>query len=43
MGLLNMNSTDYYSEFAREGGRVGWGSPRTKSGGGQGGVARCVR
>ena len=43
-----MNSTDYFSMFAKEGGRVGWGYPRTKSGrgvlgSGQGGVARCVR
>lgn len=34
-----MNSTDFYSEFAKEGGRVGSGS----LGCGQGGVARCVR
>lgn len=43
-----MNSSDFYSLFAKEGGRVGWGYPRTKSGGGapgsgQGGVARCAR
>jgi sulfate adenylyltransferase subunit 1 len=34
-----MNSTDYYSTFAKEGGRVGSGAV----GSGQGGVARCVR
>jgi sulfate adenylyltransferase subunit 1 len=34
-----MTSTDYYSTFAKEGGRVGSGS----LGSGQGGVARCVR
>lgn len=39
--------TDVHSTFAKEGGRVGWGSPRTKSGGGvlgagTGGVARCA-
>jgi hypothetical protein len=33
-----MNSTDYYSTFAKEGGRVGSGA----LGSGQGGVARCV-
>ncbi len=43
-----MNSPDFYSTFAKEGGRVGWGYPRAKRGGGnlgsgQGGVARCVR
>lgn len=43
-----MNSTDFCTGFAKEGGRVGWGSPRKKSGGGalgagQGGVGRCVR
>lgn len=48
MGLLTMDSTGFYVTFAKEGGRVGWGSPRTKSGGGapgsgQGGVARCAR
>ncbi|MCI3271567.1 sulfate adenylyltransferase [Streptomyces sp. 7R015] len=34
-----MNSLDYYSTFAKEGGRVGSGD----LGSGQGGVARCVR
>jgi hypothetical protein len=34
-----MNSTDFYSGFAKEGGRVGSGA----LGSGQGGVARCVR
>ncbi|MGC0328851.1 hypothetical protein RKD23_001841 [Streptomyces sp. SAI-170] len=34
-----MNSTDYYSTFAKEGGRIGSGAV----GSGQGGVARCVR
>ncbi|KOU57694.1 sulfate adenylyltransferase [Streptomyces sp. MMG1533] len=34
-----MNSTDFYSSFAKEGGRVGSGA----LGSGQGGVARCVR
>ncbi|TWV44684.1 sulfate adenylyltransferase [Streptomyces misionensis] len=34
-----MNSTDFYSAFAKEGGRVGSGA----LGSGQGGVARCVR
>lgn len=34
-----MTSTDYYSTFAKEGGRVGSGT----LGSGQGGVARCVR
>ncbi|MFC3349539.1 hypothetical protein ACFOOM_19310 [Streptomyces echinoruber] len=43
-----MTTTDFSSTFAKEGGRVGWGSPRTKYGGGalgsgQGGVARCAR
>jgi sulfate adenylyltransferase subunit 1 len=33
-----MNSTDYYSTFAKEGGRIGSGAV----GCGQGGVARCV-
>lgn len=38
---------DIYATFAKERGRVGWGYPRTKSGGGalgsgQGGVGRCV-
>jgi hypothetical protein len=33
-----MNSTDYFSTFAKEGGRVGSGT----RGSGQGGVARCV-
>ncbi|MER6121342.1 hypothetical protein ABT173_01305 [Streptomyces sp. NPDC001795] len=42
-----MTVTYFYSMFAKEGGRVGWGYPRTKSGGGalgsgQGGVARCA-
>lgn len=40
--------TDVFGTFAKEGGRVGWGYPRTKSGGGdlgagRGGVARCAR
>jgi len=40
--------TDFPAGFAKEGGRAGRGSPRTKSGGralgaGQGGVERCVR
>ncbi len=34
-----MNSPDFYSEFAKEGGRVGSGT----LGSGQGGVDRCVR
>lgn len=34
-----MTSTDYWSTFAKEGGRVGSGT----LGSGQGGVARCVR
>jgi sulfate adenylyltransferase subunit 1 len=34
-----MNSTDYYSTFAKEGGRVGSGT----LGAGTGGVARCAR
>ncbi|MGX1273051.1 hypothetical protein RKD18_006245 [Streptomyces phaeoluteigriseus] len=34
-----MTATDYYSTFAKEGGRVGSGA----LGSGQGGVARCVR
>lgn len=34
-----MNSSDFYSTFAKEGGRVGSGAV----GSGQGGVARCVR
>lgn len=43
-----MNSPDSHSLFAKEGGRFGWGSPRTKSGGGAlgsglGGVGRCAR
>ncbi|RZB15472.1 sulfate adenylyltransferase [Streptomyces sp. F001] len=38
MGLLIMNSTDYFSTFAKEGGRVGSGA----LGSGQGGVARCA-
>ncbi len=43
-----MNSPDFYSLFAKEGGGVGWGSPRTESGGGkggagQGGTGRCAR
>ncbi|WP_158786496.1 hypothetical protein [Streptomyces sp. NRRL F-5065] len=47
MGLLTMASRDVYGTFAEEGGRVvsgafGWGSPRTESGGGQGGVTRCT-
>jgi sulfate adenylyltransferase subunit 1 len=33
-----MNSTDFYSSFAKEGGRVGSGA----LGSGQGGVARCA-
>ncbi|MBG0851660.1 sulfate adenylyltransferase [Streptomyces spinoverrucosus] len=33
-----MTSTDFYSSFAKEGGRVGSGA----LGSGQGGVARCV-
>ena len=43
-----MTSPDFFSMFAKEGGRVGsgalgWGCPQTEFGGGQGGVARCVR
>ncbi|TKT03396.1 sulfate adenylyltransferase [Streptomyces lasalocidi] len=38
MGLLSMNSSDFYSTFAKEGGRVGSGA----LGSGQGGVARCA-
>ncbi|MFF0795176.1 hypothetical protein [Streptomyces spiralis] len=43
-----MSSPDFYSMFAKEGGRagsgaLGWGSLRTEFGGGQGGVGRCVR
>lgn len=34
-----MDSHDYYSTFAKEGGRVGSGAV----GSGQGGVTRCVR
>lgn len=34
-----MKAHDYYSTFAKEGGRVGSGAV----GSGQGGVARCVR
>lgn len=34
-----MNSTDYSSTFAKEGGRIGSGD----LGSGQGGVPRCVR
>ncbi|KOT96125.1 sulfate adenylyltransferase [Streptomyces sp. NRRL F-4707] len=34
-----MGSPDFYSTFAKEGGRVGSGV----LGSGQGGVARCVR
>jgi hypothetical protein len=34
-----VTSTDIYSTFAKEGGRVGSGT----LGSGQGGVARCVR
>lgn len=34
-----MTTTDFYSMFAKEGGRVGSGA----LGSGQGGVARCVR
>lgn len=35
---------DAFSTFAKEGGRIGWGSRRTKYGGGAlGGVGRCVR
>jgi hypothetical protein len=34
-----MNSTDFYSTFAKEGGRIGSGA----LGSGQGGVARCAR
>lgn len=33
-----MKATDYYSTFAKEGGRVGSGA----LGSGQGGVARCA-
>jgi sulfate adenylyltransferase subunit 1 len=33
-----MTSTDFYSTFAKEGGRVGSGA----LGSGQGGVARCA-
>ncbi|MCM1936818.1 sulfate adenylyltransferase [Streptomyces sp. G3] len=39
MGLLSMGSPDFYSTFAKEGGRVGSGA----EGSGQGGVARCAR
>lgn len=38
MGLLTMNSPDFYSTFAKEGGRVGSGALSA----GQGGVARCA-
>ncbi|WP_395296659.1 hypothetical protein ACF9IK_26840 [Kitasatospora hibisci] len=36
-----------FSGMDKEGGRIGWGHPRTKSGGGvlgsgQGGLVRCV-
>lgn len=34
-----MTSPDFYSTFAKEGGRIGSGA----LGSGQGGVARCVR
>ncbi len=34
-----MKTTDFFSLFAKEGGRVGSGA----LGSGQGGVARCVR
>jgi sulfate adenylyltransferase subunit 1 len=34
-----MTTTDFYSTFAKEGGRVGSGV----RGSGQGGVGRCVR
>ncbi|MPY55273.1 sulfate adenylyltransferase [Streptomyces sp. K1PN6] len=34
-----MNPTDFFSTFAKEGGRVGSGD----LGSGQGGVARCAR
>jgi hypothetical protein len=34
-----MTGIDFYSSFAKEGGRVGSGA----LGSGQGGVARCVR
>ncbi len=34
-----MKTRDYFSTFAKEGGRVGSGAV----GSGQGGVARCVR
>lgn len=34
-----MKTTDAYSTFAKEGGRIGSGA----LGSGQGGVARCVR
>jgi hypothetical protein len=34
-----MNSTDFYSMFAKEGGRIGSGA----LGSGQGGVDRCAR
>ncbi|MBA9056784.1 sulfate adenylyltransferase [Streptomyces sp. TR1341] len=34
-----MNSPDFYSTFAKEGGRVGSGA----LGSGEGGVGRCVR
>ncbi|MBP2048068.1 hypothetical protein J2Z21_000992 [Streptomyces griseochromogenes] len=33
-----MNRTDFYSTFAKEGGRIGSGA----LGSGQGGVARCA-
>lgn len=36
---FDMNPIDYYSTFAKEGGRVGSGA----LGSGQGGVARCAR
>ncbi len=43
-----MSRVDVFATFAKEGGRfgsgaLGWGSPRTEFGGGQGGVARCAR
>lgn len=48
MASPSMASRDVFSTFAKEGGRVGsgalgWGSPRAKPGGGQGGVGRCAR
>ncbi|MEV0226088.1 hypothetical protein [Streptomyces sp. NPDC050704] len=38
-GFSSTTTTDFYSTFAKEGGRVGSGA----LGSGQGGVARCAR